>query len=794
MPLLGSLAAGSVKGFGATLPTGYFLGQSLRFRSSASAYLERTPTTIGNRKTWTWSGWVKRGTLSSNQIIFSANPAGTSDGSKLICYFTTSDQISIDGALNQFRLTNAVFRDPSAWYHIIVSADTTNATADNRFKIYVNGIQQTMAVSYAYPQDNNAAVNGVFPHYLGYFDGASLFYDGYMGDVYLIDGQALTPSDFGKTDPSTGSWIPKKYSGTYGTNGFKLDFKHQSSASGFNTVTYTGNGTSQSITGVGFSPDLVWFKARSGVYSHTLIDSVRGTNKILFSNTTDADTTETNNLTSFNNSGFSVSNSNNVNGGYNYVAWCWDAGSSTVSNTDGTITSSVRANPATGFSIVTYTGTGGSGTVGHGLSSAPNMIIVKPRNTVNNWLVYHSSLGAGNFIELNLTNAATANTTPWNNTSPTSSVFSVNTPSGLWTNYSGEPYVAYCFSEVAGYSKFGSYTGNGTSQSINLGFRPAFVMWKRTDGGTNSWIIKDNTRYADNQGNLFPNSSDVNTDTSVTFTDTGFDVDSALGYNGSGRVFIYMAFADTRDTAFWRDKSGTDNHWSLNAINYAASAETTYDLMNDVPTLTSADKSNFATLNSLSKASTQTVSQANLLSTINSARPVYSRIDATMGVTGGKWYFEYVKGTGSSGLGGAGFKAEDTNLSLTLAMPDNTGSLTNVGFCRFGTTNAITVTGLSTATTVTGTYTLGDVLGVALDADAGKLYFYLNGVELSGQIISSGTSLLPTMDSSKTYIPFVYNGNGGSGTELVYNYMNFGQRPFKYTPPTGYKKLNTYNL
>jgi hypothetical protein len=213
---------------------GYDVNNSLRFRSSASAYLNRTPTVAGNQTTWTWSAWVKRGTLSSDQILFDSNPAGTTDTTRLLCYFSAADKIVIDGAAQTFRATNAVFRDPSAWYHIVISADTTNATADNRFKIYVNGIQQTMSTNNTFTQNANTAVNGVYPHYLGYFNGSILFFDGYMSDVYLVDGQALTPSSFGETDTTIGSWKPKAYTGTYGTNGFYLKFSDIATTSGSN--------------------------------------------------------------------------------------------------------------------------------------------------------------------------------------------------------------------------------------------------------------------------------------------------------------------------------------------------------------------------------------------------------------------------------------------------------------------------------------------------------------------------------------------------------------------------------
>jgi hypothetical protein len=791
MPVLGSLAAGSVKGFGAQANLGYFLGQSLRFRASGSSYLERTagvsPT---NNKIMTLSMWVKRGTLGVQQTLLGSPNSGNADN----FIFLPSNALAMhfqDTAVGDLTTTQ-VFRDPSAWYHIVLAIDTTQATASNRAKMYVNGNQITVFSTASYPEQNTVVTwSSTVVAYLGvYVNAAQNWFDGYMGDVYLIDGQALTPSDFGKTDPSTGSWISKKYVGTYGTNGFKLDFKHQSSASGFNTVTYNGNGTSQSITGVGFSPDLVWVKQRSGTAYHNVYDSLRivsGDHKRLYTNATNAEESSTysgtTNLTSFDSGGFSVgSGSDTNNSGSTYVAWCWDAGSSTVSNTDGTITSSVRANPATGFSIVTYTGTGSAGTIGHGLSSDPKMILVKKRSDIDHWVVYHESLSSprDKFLLLSATNAESTLSNYWGTSAWTSGVFGTNSYGGI--NSSGDTFVAYCFSEVSGYSKFGSYTGNGTSQSINLGFRPAFVMWKRTDAAGNSWIIKDNTRYADNQGNLFPNATtEENTDTSVTFTDTGFDVDSALGYNGSGREFIYMAFADTRDTAFWRDKSGTDNDWTLNAINYAASAETTYDLMYDVPTLTSPDKSNFAVLNPLNKTSNLTLTEANLKAT--GASSAYNNVYSTFMIPKDvKTYFEV---TVVNSLGGG------NNLAFYL---DSVIDLSRVGApsgaygIDFGVTSTY-YTYLNGSSTNTGiSISNGHTLQMAIDQASGKMWIGINNTWLSSGNPSTGDNSIATISTTTDYFIRALCYSSGSMA------FNFGQRPFAYTPPSGYKKLNTYNL
>ena len=230
---------------------GYNLTKSLRFRSSASAYLSRTPASAGNRKTWTYSAWVKRGKLGSIQTILSA---GTNTSSPRVDWqFNSSDQLEIDmnssgSSWDCLVITNQVFRDPSAWYHLVVAIDTTQATASNRVKLYVNGVQVTSFGTSTYPSQNtDSPINSTIPHAIfGYIVSNSQYVDGYLTEFNLIDGQALTPSSFGETSSTTGVWQPKKYSGTYGTNGFYLPFTDNSAlTSGSNAglgKDFSGNG------------------------------------------------------------------------------------------------------------------------------------------------------------------------------------------------------------------------------------------------------------------------------------------------------------------------------------------------------------------------------------------------------------------------------------------------------------------------------------------------------------------------------------------------------------------------
>ena len=319
----------------------------------------------------------------------------------------------------------------------------------------------------------------------------------------------------------------------------------------FNTVLYTGNGTTQSITGVGFQPDWTWIKERSSTSNHEVYDSTRGATKLLSPNNTDAEGTNASALTSFDSDGFSVGSGGAVNeNSQTYVGWNWKAdGGTTSSNSDGSITSTVQANTTAGFSIVTYTGNGTSGaTVGHGLGKAPATVIIKSRDDADSWLVLPPSLGATKALNLDTTGQVQTYTPYFNDTNPTSTVFSLGNDGR--TNGSSENFVAYCFADVKGYSKFGSYTGNGNANGpfIYTGFRPAFVIAKVTNA-TNSWTIQDNKRNVDNpvSNYLLANDSGAEGTSGLDFDflSNGFKLRTASGaVNGSGNTHIYMAFAE----------------------------------------------------------------------------------------------------------------------------------------------------------------------------------------------------------------------------------------------------------
>jgi hypothetical protein len=318
----------------------------------------------------------------------------------------------------------------------------------------------------------------------------------------------------------------------------------------FKTVLYTGDGTANRPITVGFQPDLVWFKSRTNTYNPVLIDAVRGGSRILYSNTTDVQINITGGITSFDSTGFDVSadgSANSLNAsGANIVAWNWNAGGTTVTNTDGTRTSTVRASQEAGISIITLTTPTGNFSVGHGLGVAPKLAIFKRLNVgTGGWITYHTSLGADKYLFLNTTAAAATSTTIWQNTAPTSTVFYGSAT--IWGGSSS--YLGYLFAEIEGYSKISGYTGNGSTDGpfVYCGFRPAFILIKNAGAATN-WVIVDSVRDSYNVQNklLRPNLPDP--EIVLTYTDSlsnGFKIQTTDGSaNTSGGTYVFIAFAE----------------------------------------------------------------------------------------------------------------------------------------------------------------------------------------------------------------------------------------------------------
>jgi len=314
------------------------------------------------------------------------------------------------------------------------------------------------------------------------------------------------------------------------------------SSSYFNTKLYTGNGSTNAITGVGFQPDWSWLKGST--LDHCLFDAVRGATKRIRSNTTNAEDTVSG-ITAFDTDGFTLGSSAEENqNSTTFTSWNWKANGSGSANSDGSINSTVSVNTTSGFSIVKYTGTGSAATVGHGLGAVPKMIIVKNLSASGDWMVYHQSIGNDHRLIFNTTSAKQDNPV-WNDTTPTSSVWSMNDNGDA--NGSGSDYIAYCFAEKTGYSKFGSYTGNSSTNGtfVYTGFKPAFVIVKDTSTTAN-WGMIDNKRegYNSNNQQYEPNDGDAQ-DNNQPFDilSNGFKLRTADGdFNVSGNTYIYMAF------------------------------------------------------------------------------------------------------------------------------------------------------------------------------------------------------------------------------------------------------------
>jgi len=320
----------------------------------------------------------------------------------------------------------------------------------------------------------------------------------------------------------------------------------------FDTKLYTGTGSTQALTmaNSALSPDFVWIKNRNSTYQHLLFDAVRGATKYLKSDATSAEATNGSTLASFDSNGFTLGGDNEINrSSYTYAAWAWDAGTSTVTNNDGDITSSVRANTDSGFSICTYNGNGGIGqTVGHGLSAAPEYILCKCRNSGVRWGVYTKGVGPGNTLVLNDTTTPTGGTGVWGNVNPTSSVFTVSNDNEA--NGSGKTYVAYCFTPVEGYSAMGKYSANTTSGSypfIYTGFQPRWIMFKNISASW-GWYIHDTARSVDNSASEHLIANYTNAESNYSIVDilsNGFKLTTiSEQWNHSSNDYVYLAFAE----------------------------------------------------------------------------------------------------------------------------------------------------------------------------------------------------------------------------------------------------------
>ena len=489
-------------------------------------------------------------------------------------------------------------------------------------------------------------------------------------------------------------------------------------------------------------------------------------------------TNETNRSVTFNNDGFTINSTasflNNPGDTFIYMAFKGSYSDYiTDYNTDGSIDSRVKANTTTGFSVVSYEGSGANATVGHGLGAVPSWILFKNRTTSRYWLVHHKDIPVGPNSELqnlvlNQNSAAEEFGTGefMQGTLPTSTVFSVH--NNLGYNSSSNNYIAYCWAEKAGYSKFGSYTGTGaTGNAITTGFKPAFVLIKQTDT-TSAWWLFDNTRSVDGNAEeiLVPNSSgsELTGYNELAFLSNGFEP-NVDNHNTSGGTYIYAAFADTREAAFWLDQTSNDNDWQPVNLDHN-------DTLLDSPT------DNFATLNPLNVGVNITLSEGNLKGVCSSE---HKSMYGTMGMTSGQYYFEATAISGAATKHTFGI----TNAANTSAYTQVNG--TNALFLLepsaiFANGDAVGVYNnkvykngsVVTSSVFNSGVADGDTVSVAFDADTGKIWFAKNGTYISTAATGSGDT---TVAIGETYVP-------AFSIENCTWEVNFGQQPFKYGPPS----------
>jgi hypothetical protein len=646
-----------------------FIGNSLRFRSSASAFLNRTPPVASNRKTFTFSAWIKRGELS------------TAEYSIFTGYTDTSNRWYVRFESNQFRIfwnvagssnevaTSAVFRDPAAWYHFVVAVDTTQATDTNRIRVFVNGVQQTLTGTYI-PQNTDTQWNNNVVQQIGRKDTGGGFFDGYMTEINSVDGQALTPNSFG-TFNSFGVWQPITYGGSYGTNGFYLPFN-----AGTSTFAGSFNGSNQSLSvaqNAAFNFGTGDFTIEACVYGN----SWNSVNPII------------------------VLGDGAVGGGSPvYSGWA------------------MRYDSANGLGLYRFDGSETS------LFSGATV----PVNTWNHMAISRSSGTLRMFINGRQVYSA-ANTTSYNNVNSNSLKIG-----GNWVIGGGVvTWVNGFISNVRIVNNAGLYTSNFTPPTANL-----------TAVSGTALLTLQNSSIVDNSTNAF---SITNNNTVTT-----------------GQTYPFSA------AKIFNDQGPAGNNWTPNNISGAIGS--TLDYMTDVPTLTSTTAANYAVLNAVAAptwAGTNFVnSNANLTCTYG-----YQTSPSTMAVTNsGQWYWEVTCVTN------CGSGANNSRIGI-VPFPYGTGTPGDMTGSYAYTANGAKGSG-GTYASYGASYTDGDVIGIAFDSGAGTLTFYKNGT-------SQGTAY--------TGISGTFGAMNGSGSSSgTVSSFNFGQQPFKYTPPSGFVALNTFNL
>jgi hypothetical protein len=659
--------------------TGYFLNKSLRFRSSASAYLNRTPATDTNQKTWTWSGWVKRGTLGTTQYLFGAYTGVLDDEGLFTFSFSTANNIYISAATLDWRTTTAVYRDPAAWYHIVVAFDTTQSTAANRIKLYVNGAQVTAFGTTNDPvQNTDYAVNsanvhrsGVSPYIIG------TYFDGEMAEVNFVDGQALAPTAFGAYS-TYNQWLPIRYAGTYGTNGFYLPF--------------TGSTTSTAYSGA-------------------------------FNGSTQYLSLANNTLLSFGSGDFTIEGwvYANALGSYNAIFGQWLDSGSTSNNS--------YVLESVGSTMLFYWV---SGTTLYGPATLGTI-------TTGAWIHYAICRSGSTLYPFKNGVLGTTVSITQTLNSPTTNVTVGGqiAGAGYWDGY---------ISNLRVVKGTAVYTTTFTPSTVPL-----------TAIANTSLLTLQNATIVDNSGNSLA----ITNFNAVTTT-------------------VQSPFVTSMIAA---DSSGNGNNWSTNNISLTGGS--TYDSLTDVPTLTSETVANYGTLNPLYKGSQQTISNGNLTSS-KAVGTTISDLWGNFGMTSGKWYFECsvtaLAGTLYIGVGqggGIGEPLDDLAVSPTSYFYTSFNGDKNYG---------------GTSAAYGNSYTVGDVIGCAVDMTNGKIWWSKNGTWQASGDPAAGTNAAYTDLLTRGSNAFlVYSAQNAVNNSNTLNW-NFGQQPFVYTAPSGFLPLNTFNI
>jgi hypothetical protein len=689
----------------------YPINNSLRFRASASAYLNRTPASAGNRKTYTWSGWVKRGTL-------------TAPGKTLLdAYSGVNDRTHLQFDNNQLRFFNNVsgsaitdvrttqmFRDPSAWYHFVLAVDTTQATASNRVKLYVNGSQITALATATYQNQNtDTYINSTNVHDIGVGGAyADEYFDGYLGEVNFIDGVALTPSSFGTTD-AYGIWQPIPYTGAYGTNGFYLPFNPGSTVSASYLVVAGGGGGGDTGGGGGGAGGFLTGVATLAPTASYTVTVGAGGNGSLFTGFVGGGSSGGNSVLS----GSGITTITAIGGGLGGGRY-----------------GSAPATGGSGGGGMRDTGrtTGAAGTVGQGNAggNGPN-----------------GGAGGGG--------ASAVGATTTNGQGGTGGAGTASSISGTSTFYAG--------------GGGGGWNGTGTSAPGGVGgggaggapaFAPGTAGTANTGGGGGGGG-DDGNGGAGGSGIVIVSYAGSQRFTGGTVTTSGGN--TIHTFTSSGTL--------AGSTNIAADASGNGNNWTANNISLTAGS--TYDSMTDVPTNTNSNTANYAVLNPLNRSyNTVTYSNGNLQG-VSAAD--WCAMIATINVTSGKWYWE-CRTTNTDTF--FGIQSQPQNY-------ENSNPQNFVGTIAYYASNGEKrIDGSSIS--YGSSYTSGDVVGVALDVDGGTITFYKN---------NSSQGVINLSESSRMVGQIIAPTFFGYGNTVT---INFGQQPFAYTPPTGFNRLNTYNI